>query len=92
MALVRRDWFGDALQLFELMHPHAEGEVADEIARWHRLMREGGGEHPPPTGTSGGPSSEGGAATGDGPKRRRRRRGGRRRRRGGELASQTSES
>ncbi|MGZ3441768.1 MAG: polynucleotide adenylyltransferase PcnB, partial [Polyangia bacterium] len=46
MALVRRDWFGDALQLFELMHPHAEGEVADEIARWHRLMREGGDQPP----------------------------------------------
>jgi poly(A) polymerase len=91
MALVRRDWFADALQLFELMHPNAEGEVAEEIARWHRLMREGGGDHPPPTGTSGGPPSPG-AATGDEPKRRRRRRGGRRRRRGGELASQTSES
>jgi poly(A) polymerase len=92
MALVRRDWFGDALTLFELMHPGAEGEVADEIARWHRLMREGGGDHPPPTGTSGGPPASAGAATGDEPKRRRRRRGGRRRRRGGELASQTSES
>jgi len=91
MALVRRDWFADALTLFELMHPGAEGEVADEIARWHRLMREGGGDHPPPTGTSAGPPSAD-AAAGEGPKRRRRRRGGRRRRRGGELASQTSES
>jgi poly(A) polymerase len=91
MALVRRDWFADALQLFELMHPNADGEIADEIARWHRLMREGGGDHPPPTGTSGAPPSPA-AEAGEGPKRRRRRRGGRRRRRGGELASQTSES
>ncbi len=56
MALVRRDWFGDALQLFELMHPHAEGEVADEIARWHRLMRDGS-DHPPPGGRSAEPAA-----------------------------------
>ena len=84
MALVRRDWFGDALQLFELMHPHAEGEVADEIARWHRLMRDGS-DHPPPGGRSAEPAAGGGedaAAGGEPRKRRRRRRGGRRRRRG----------
>jgi len=91
MALVRRDWFADALQLFELMHPGAEGEIADEIARWHRLMREGG-DHPPPSGAGGhvaGPA----AADGEPRKRRRRRRGGRRRRRGGESSlAQPSES
>ena len=84
MALVRRDWFADALALFELMHPNAEGEVADEIARWHRLMREGG-EHPPPGGR-GAPSPVAAAgddaAGGEPRKRRRRRRGGRRRHRG----------
>ena len=81
MALVRRDWFAEALTLFELMHPHAEGEVADEIARWHRLMREGG-EHPPAA-PGGGHAAHGPAAEGGEPrKRRRRRRGGKRRRRG----------
>ena len=84
MALVRRDWFADALQLFELMHPHAEGEVADEIARWHRLMREGG-DHPP-AGGHGAPAAPGASADDaagvDPRKRRRRRRGGRRRHRG----------
>jgi poly(A) polymerase len=85
MALVRRDWFPDALQLFELMHPHAEGEVADEIARWHRLMREGG-EHPAPP--AGGRPAHAAAASdeassgGEPRKRRRRRRGGKRRHRG----------
>jgi poly(A) polymerase len=81
MALVRRDWFADALTLFELMHPHAEGEVADEIARWHRLMREGG-EHPQPGGGRGPQGASGDDAGGGPPRRRRRRRGGRRRRRG----------
>jgi poly(A) polymerase len=86
MALVRRDWFPDALQLFELMHPHAEGEVAEEIARWHRLMREGGGDHPPPP-SGRAPAAAGAAASdeaagGEPRKRRRRRRGGRRRHRG----------
>ncbi len=79
MALVRRDWFVDALTLFELMHPNAEGEVADEIARWHRLMRDGG-DHPPHA--RAGHGGEEAAAPGGERKRRRRRRGGRRRRRG----------
>lgn len=86
MALVRRDWFADALTLFELMHPHAEGEVADEIARWHRLVREGG-EHPQPAAAHA-PHAHGGAAADAEPrKRRRRRRGGKRRRRNGEAAA-----
>ena len=87
MALVRRDWFAEALTLFELMHPHAEGEVADEIARWHRLMREGG-DHPPIAVVGRvarrrrrrrGRRARGDEAGGD-KRRRRRRRGGRRRR------------
>ncbi|MGZ3443530.1 MAG: polynucleotide adenylyltransferase PcnB, partial [Polyangia bacterium] len=98
MALVRRDWFGDALQLFELMHPNAEGEVADEIARWHRLMREGG-DHPP-TGGRGAPIAAGGGggggsddpAGGEPRKRRRRRRGGKRRRKGEGSTMDASDS
>jgi poly(A) polymerase len=84
MALVRREWFNDALALFELMHPQPEAEVADEIARWHRLTREGSAEHPR---AAAGPTAIAAAATaesnGDSAdrKRRRRRRGGRRRRR-----------
>ena len=77
MTLVRRDWFGDALALFELMHPGAEGEVADEIARWRRLAREGEPPHARPAHAAA-PVESGEA--GEPRRRRRRRRGGRRRR------------
>ena len=40
MVLIRRDWFGDALEVFELMHPQPTSEAVEEIARWRRLMRE----------------------------------------------------
>ncbi len=101
MALVRRDWFDEALALFQIMHPQPEGDLADEIQRWNRLRHEG---HAPPAtgeGEAGAPlssaeaTSSGGAAYGasggaapgaDGPRRRRRRRGGRGRRRGPEGA------
>ncbi|HYU11135.1 MAG TPA: polynucleotide adenylyltransferase PcnB [Stellaceae bacterium] len=62
MALVRREWFGDALSLFELMHPGAEGEIGDEISRWHRLGREG--EPPPRTASAAAGSSSSGAGAG----------------------------
>ena len=85
MALVRRDWFAEALAIFELMHPNAEGEVADEISRWHRLLREPHGQEGPreteaparAAASSAAPSDDNDPA-----RRRRRRRGGRRRRRG----------
>jgi hypothetical protein len=76
MALVRRDWFDEALAVYELMHPAAEGEIAEEIARWHRLRRDG----------HAGPEREAELAPVGEPqaRRRRRRRGGRKRRgRGG---------
>jgi poly(A) polymerase len=76
MALVRRDWFDEALALFEIMHPSPQGEVADELARWHRLRSEG--HAPPPQHSEGGHPHHGGEAAS---KKRRRRRGGRRRRR-----------
>jgi poly(A) polymerase len=79
MALVKRDWFDEALALFQIMHPQPQGDVADELQRWHRLRHEG---HAPPPGAehpaSGAPHP---APMGEGGRRRRRRRGGRRRRR-----------
>jgi poly(A) polymerase len=85
MALARRDWFADALALFELLNPAAEGEVADEIARWKRMLHdshhapphEHAGEHAPPHAP---PHAHETGPDGQ-PRRRRRRRGGRRRRR-----------
>jgi poly(A) polymerase len=93
MALVKRDWFDEALALFQIMHPQPQGDVADELQRWHRLRHEG---HAPPPGNSA--SGEHPAAApehpspmGEGPRRRRRRRGGRRRRRPpNELAPATT--
>ncbi len=77
MALVRRDWFGEALALYELMNPQPEGEIADEIARWHRMAQETDAPNRPPG------EAAGATPAGEEPrKRRRRRRGGRRRRRG----------
>jgi poly(A) polymerase len=83
MALVRRDWFDEALAVFQLLHPAPEGEIADEIARWHRLRREGhtpaAHERPAAPDAEAGPPGDGSEPR----RRRRRRRGGRRRRRPG---------
>ncbi len=90
MTLVRRDWFAEALAIYELMHRGAEGETAEEIARWHRMLRDShAAPHPHAHGEHGEherPAPEGEAAAGgdsqEPRKRKRRRRGGRRRRRG----------
>ena len=97
MALVRRDWFPEALALFAMLHPQPEPEVVEEVARWHRLMRapqhepraaeagEAGDAEPTAHERPGDPA----AAHSEQPdgegraKRRRRRRGGRRRRKNG---------
>jgi poly(A) polymerase len=76
MALVRRDWFDEALALFQIMHPNPQGDVADELSRWNRLRHEGHATPPQQ------PGEAQPAPDGNQPKRRRRRRGGRRRRRG----------
>jgi hypothetical protein len=86
MALVRRDYFGEALTLYEMMARTVE-QVGEEIGRWRALSRradQGGevSEHeifgaPGATGRG----AEGGLDEGGPRKRRRRRRGGRRRRR-----------
>lgn len=78
MALAKREWFPEALALFELMHPTPDASLAEEIQRWQRLLREGQhAEQRPaaPAEAAAGPAEPG--------RRRRRRRGGRRRRRGG---------
>jgi poly(A) polymerase len=85
MTLVRRDWFDEALALFQIMHPSPQGEVADELNRWHRLRHEG---HTPPPQHAQEHGHGHAPADGDGqPKRRRRRRGGRRRRRAGNATT-----
>jgi hypothetical protein len=88
MALVRRDWFDEALALFEIMHPQAQGDIADELGRWQRLRNEGHTPPPAPEGAQGEgrsapPAGEGSLGEG-GPRRRRRRRGGRNRHRSDE--------
>jgi len=88
-SLVRREWFNDALLLFELMHPGAGDEIQEELARWRRLARESTispSQNAAPG--SGAPAADGGDDEPEGtmvdsdptePRRRRRRRGGRRR-------------
>ena len=79
VALVRREFFPDALLLFELVHGESDPLVADELQRWRALLGPGGGASP------GSAEASFGSATGptgggedDGPlRRRRRRRGGR---------------
>jgi len=70
MALVRRDYFSDALTLYE-MTSKVLGKDTSDVARWRQLASEGGAVA---SGDDVGEESRSG-------KRRRRRRGGRRRRR-----------
>ncbi len=89
-SLVRREWFNDALLLFELMHPGSGDEVQEELARWRRLAREStispsqSGAAPVASATTDGGDDEPETTMVDSdptaPRRRRRRRGGRRRR------------
>jgi len=71
MALVRRDYFDEALTLFEIMTIVNGGDMED-VERWRKLRSEGNRDRP-----RHGDDNDGGG------KRRRRRRGGRRRRRDG---------
>jgi hypothetical protein len=43
MALVKRDYFDEALTIYELMAA-AQGDVASELAFWRKLQAEGGAE------------------------------------------------
>ena len=78
MALVRRDFFRDALTVYEIMGQVSGFDTAD-VAYWSKLHTSG--DAPPDRGPGPGPST--GDSTDDPRtgKRRRRRRGGRRRRR-----------
>jgi hypothetical protein len=85
MALVKRDYFGEALALFELL-ASARESATDEPARWRALWRAAHGE---PESQPSEPAPVEAASPADGPashKRRRRRRGGRKRRRAALLA------
>jgi hypothetical protein len=83
MALVKRDYFGEALMLYEMVGAVREVPT-DEAGRWRALWRTahaGGPEHRAPEAPA-----EAAPAAGDdpgGPRKKRRRRGGRRRRRPG---------
>jgi poly(A) polymerase len=87
MALVKRDYFGEALGLYEMLAAvRGAAEPTDQSARWRSLWRTAQSEPH----AEGDPEGRGeaalsaveGATEGTG-KRRRRRRGGRRRRRAG---------
>ncbi len=98
MAMVKRDYFGEALTVYELV-ARASGDVGDEIGRWKQMWRSAQREHARREPGPDRMGAEGGAGAGPGPgfelerqgdgaplgeRRRRRRRGGRRRRRGGQ--------
>jgi poly(A) polymerase len=76
-ALARREFFGDALLLFELVQGESDPGVSDELQRWRALMASAPPSHAH-HGTHGGAPAGEERVTGDGPaRRRRRRRGGR---------------
>ena len=88
MALVKRDYFEEALLVYELVGGavRPDPEAAEALAAWRKLHVEG--EPGVPAAAAGSPEAP--AAEG-GPRRRRRRRGGRRFRRGGEGGEPTDE-
>ena len=70
-ALARREFFADALMLYELVHGETDQAVSDELQQWRQLMGpvagpSEGGSAPADAGDKGGPDRQ-----------RRRRRGGR---------------
>ncbi len=85
MALVKRDYFTEALELFELMTA-VRGQAGDDSARWRSLWKSSQSESPSPVaerapGHDAEEASDAADAGGAAGHRRRRRRGGRRRRR-----------
>ena len=77
-ALVRRDWFEEALQVYELLsHAMRPGAAPDEeLDRWRKMVDEG--QLARPDGAEAGATPAEGEIGPDGRRRRRRRRGGRR--------------
>jgi hypothetical protein len=91
MALVRRDYFNEALTLFEMLAAARDqgSELSDQIGRWRSLSRSAqhaGGPPHPEVAVDAAADSADPVAVADG-QRRRRRRGGRRRRRPGAPAA-----
>ncbi len=84
MALVQRDYFKEALEVFELLSPVIQPGLAieDELERWRTLLQDAMHGGVPSNETEGA-----GAPDGEPRRRRRRRRGGRKRRRRIEEAS-----
>ena len=85
-ALARREFFQDALILFELVHGESDPRVADELSRWRALAGEAAPaavENPASVETQGDLFGASPAVDGDGgpARQRRRRRGGRGRKR-----------
>ena len=93
MTLVRRDYFDEALEVYELVGQVVRpvDEAREELSRWRQLQGEGGDASAVPPGEGEGapgemldaadPDESGdGDPEGDEPRRRRRRRGGRGRR------------
>jgi poly(A) polymerase len=80
-AMARRESFGDALLVAELL-AQARGEDTEELVTWRQLARRAaaaGETEPDGDGPGGGDTApEGAAGEGEGQRRRRRRRGGRR--------------
>lgn len=88
-ALLRRDWFEEALQLFAILHRLATGDTSTDeiIAKWRALEAGGSEDASPSENTSAAPPRASNDAApqqnGEPKPRRRRRRGGRGRRKSG---------
>jgi poly(A) polymerase len=85
MALVRRDYFDEALAVYEVLGPVIHPEAAateEELSRWHKMASSATHDGPLDDDEDGVAAAPG--TPGEEPRRRRRRRrGGRKRRRGG---------
>ncbi len=82
MALVRRDWFDEALLLFEMMHPEPSDEIVEEVQHWRRLAENASSDtnfHSGVESATPSPSGQNAGQVVDPNRRKRRRRGGRRR-------------
>lgn len=82
MALARRDYFAETLELYDMLL-RARGQSTDELDRWRLLAQR---SHVPTAAVEGGPAGTGVGEGADRARRRRRRRRGGRKRRGADAA------